>query len=65
MAMLEALMMSIDFSDEECDAVRQMHSGHDNNIRLLHYPSMPEGKLGMAKMDRLQAHRDFSSVPLM
>ena len=47
--------MSVGFSEEEADYVRKLHTGHTNQLRLLHYPQ-EVGQHG--DHSRLGAHTD-------
>ena len=44
--------MGIGFSEEEAGYVRKLHTGHTNQLRLLHYPAMPQ-----------QIGHDYRAVP--
>ena len=47
--------MSVGFSEEEADYVRKLHTGHTNQLRLLHYPQ----EVGQHEdKSRLGAHTD-------
>ena len=59
MAILETLMMSIDLTDEEREHVRSLHSGHESQLRLSHYPAIPGDMLGDEDMVRLATHTDW------
>jgi isopenicillin N synthase-like dioxygenase len=60
MAILEALIMSLDLEAGEQESVRRLFSGHDNQLRLLHYPPVERGHLNIATDGhRLGAHTDW------
>lgn len=58
-AILEALIMSLDLTDSEADSVRALHRGHDNQLRLLHYPAISSEMLKQKDVGRLGAHSDW------
>ncbi|ETN36263.1 uncharacterized protein HMPREF1541_08540 [Cyphellophora europaea CBS 101466] len=60
---LRALALGIGLSDEE-ELVRQ-HSGHYNQLRLLHYPPIPARVLEDGRMERMPAHSDWSTITLL
>ncbi|KAI0822286.1 thymine dioxygenase [Trametes gibbosa] len=41
------------------------HNAHDNQLRLLHYPSVPAQELLDEKITRIDAHSDFGSITLL
>ncbi|KAI0754975.1 thymine dioxygenase [Daedaleopsis nitida] len=41
------------------------HNGHDNQLRLLHYPSVPAAQLAQERLARIDAHSDFGSITLL
>ncbi|KAI0761932.1 thymine dioxygenase [Trametes elegans] len=41
------------------------HNAHDNQLRLLHYPSVRAQDLQDAKIARIDAHSDFGSITLL
>ena len=51
--------MSLGFNHEEADYVRKLHTGHTNQLRLLHYPAMPQGASESGDQSRLGAHADW------
>lgn len=55
---LEALIMSLDLTVQEAENVRTLHSGHENQLRLLHYPQI-KGDLLQGNESRLGAHTDW------
>ena len=58
MAILDALIMSLDLDDQEAANIRRLHSGHNNQLRLLHYPPIPREMLGRTDLTRLGEHTD-------
>jgi isopenicillin N synthase-like dioxygenase len=58
-AILEALMMSLELEEAEMERVRGLHSGYDNQLRLLHYPPVGEERLRSGNKNRLGAHTDW------
>lgn len=62
MVILEALMMSLELRDSEKESIRKLHTGHDNQLRLLHYPPLREARLKNEHVSRLGAHTDWRYV---
>ncbi|KAL1988275.1 hypothetical protein VTN96DRAFT_250 [Rasamsonia emersonii] len=60
---LRALAVGIGLEDE--DHLLKKHSGHNNQLRLLHYPSIPAEALESQKMARMPAHTDWSSMTML
>lgn len=58
-AILEALMMSLELEEGEMERVRKLHTGHDNQLRLLHYPPVGEERWKKGNKHRLGAHTDW------
>ena len=56
---LEALMMGAGFNKEEAKIVRKLHTGHTNQLRLLHYPAMSQDVDDGGDQSRLGAHTDW------
>ena len=59
MTILEAFADGLDLSEAEKVVVRGLHSGHNNQLRLLHYPPISEDKVGNEMLGRCPAHTDF------
>jgi isopenicillin N synthase-like dioxygenase len=59
---LEALIEALQLPAAEADAVRLLHTGHDNQLRLLHYPPITDGMIGHEGLGRLGAHTDWRLV---
>ncbi|EEA26496.1 hypothetical protein EYB25_003733 [Talaromyces marneffei] len=65
-AILNALIMSLNLEEQEAEAVRALHTGHDNQLRLLHYPSISSEMLAKEKdIGRLGVHTDWSTFTLL
>lgn len=56
---LDALIEALGLPDAEADAVRALHTGHDNQLRLLHYPPITDAMVGDESVGRLGAHTDW------
>ncbi|KAM5346359.1 hypothetical protein ACJ41O_009364 [Fusarium nematophilum] len=65
LGILEALIMSLHLTEGEAQAVRALHTGHTNQLRLLHYPPMDEGMVSNEFATRLGAHKDWSTFTLL
>lgn len=59
---LRAMAIGIGLSDE--DHFLKSHSGHNNQLRLLHYPSVPAADLE-GQSTRMPAHCDWGSITLV
>lgn len=58
-AILDALILGLKLEDFEADRVRQLHTGHHNQLRLLRYPPLPKSVMADRNVSRLGAHRDW------
>ncbi|KAF4998943.1 hypothetical protein FDECE_11657 [Fusarium decemcellulare] len=65
LAILDALIMSLDLTEDEAKTVRALHPGHDHQLRLLHYPPMDEATAADKYSARIGAHRDWSSFTIL
>ncbi|KAI0335895.1 thymine dioxygenase [Cubamyces sp. BRFM 1775] len=59
---LRALSLGLGLS---ADVLEKTHTAHDNQLRLLHYPSVPAKDLADNKISRIDAHSDFGSITLL
>lgn len=60
---MRALALGIGLEDE--DYILRKHSGHNNQLRLLHYPPVPAEALESQRMARMPAHTDWSSMTML
>ena len=60
---LRALALGIGLQDE--DHLLNYHSGHYNQLRLLHYPPIPANAITEGKFARMPAHTDWSTMTLL
>lgn len=60
---LRAIAVGIGLEDE--DHLVRNHSGHNNQLRLLHYPSIPADAIESQAMARMPAHTDWSSMTIL
>jgi isopenicillin N synthase-like dioxygenase len=60
---LRALAVGIGLDNE--NHLVEKHSGHNNQLRLLHYPSVPAEALERQAMARMPAHTDWSSMTML
>lgn len=60
---LRALALGIGLKDE--NHLLRLHSGHYNQLRLLHYPSLPAEALEGGKFARMPAHTDWSTMTML
>lgn len=56
---LDALIAALDLPESEAEAVRVLHTGHDNQLRLLHYPPIKDAMINDESVGRLGAHTDW------
>ncbi|KAI9058367.1 thymine dioxygenase [Trametes sanguinea] len=59
---LRALCLALGIPE---DYLVKYHEAHDNQLRLLHYPSVPVQDLEEEKISRIDAHSDFGSITLL
>lgn len=57
---LEAMMMGMDLSEEDCQTLRQLHAPHVHHLRLTHYLPMTTDDQNEPNKIRLAPHRDFA-----
>lgn len=60
---LQALAVGLGLDDE--NHLLRKHSGHNNQLRLLHYPPVPADALEQNRAARCPAHTDWSSITLL
>ncbi len=61
--LLRALALGIGLEDET--HLLSKHSGHNNQLRLLHYPPIPAAAIESQKFARMPAHTDWSTFTLL
>ncbi|KMU87045.1 thymine dioxygenase [Coccidioides immitis H538.4] len=57
--------ISIGIGLEEEDYLLKFHSGHNNQLRLLHYPPLPAALLEEQKYARMPSHTDWSTITFL
>lgn len=55
------MSLSLELSEQEKGEFFEFHSGHNNQLRLLHYPPIEVEKLAQQVVGRMPAHQDWSS----
>jgi isopenicillin N synthase-like dioxygenase len=60
---LRALALGLGIDEE--DHLLRLHSGHYNQLRLLHYPPVPARAIEEGAMARMPAHTDWSSMTML
>lgn len=60
---LRALSLGIGFRDE--GHLLNLHSGHFNQLRILHYPAVPASVLEEGTSARMPAHTDWSTITIL
>ena len=62
-SILKAMAIGIGLEDE--DFLLKFHSGHNNQLRLLHYPPVPASELESQAVARMPAHTDWGSITML
>ncbi|KAL8760495.1 MAG: hypothetical protein Q9184_003315, partial [Pyrenodesmia sp. 2 TL-2023] len=60
---LKALAIGLGLDDE--DYFLRFHTGHENQLRLLHYPPVPAASIEDGSMARMDAHSDWGSITML
>ncbi|KAF2087332.1 Clavaminate synthase-like protein [Saccharata proteae CBS 121410] len=60
---LRALALGLGLADE--NYLLNFHSGHNNQLRLLHYPPTEKAKLETNTVARMPAHSDWGSITML
>jgi isopenicillin N synthase-like dioxygenase len=60
---LRALALGLGLDSE--DHLLDLHCGHYNQLRLLHYPTVPAQAIEQGEMARMPAHTDWSSMTML
>lgn len=60
---LRALSLGLGLGDE--DYLLRFHDGHNNQLRLLHYPPVPASALESQSAARMPAHTDWGSITML
>lgn len=61
---MEALCLGFHLTPEESNHIFSLHDGNNNQLRLLHYPSVPVKEASAGLVTRLPAHIDYGTVTL-
>jgi isopenicillin N synthase-like dioxygenase len=59
---LRALAVGLELDENH---LLEQHSGHINQLRLLHYPSIPAAAIETERAARCPAHTDWSSITML
>lgn len=59
---LTALAVGLDVDSK---ALLEPHSGHHNQLRLLHYPPLPAKAVESGQFARMPAHTDWSTITML
>ena len=59
---LQALSLALNLSEVDKEYLFDLHSGDNNQLRLLHYPSISTEKLRKSVVARMPTHRDWRYV---
>ena len=60
---LQVIAMGLDLEDDT--VLTKPHSGHYNQLRLLHYPPIPAEAIAGGSFARMPAHSDWSTVTML
>lgn len=61
--LLKALALGLDLEDP--DYLLSFLTGHENQLRLLHYPPIPAADIESQRFARLPAHSDWGIITLL
>lgn len=56
---LKALCLGLELTDDETDSIFSIHSGDNNQLRLLHYPPVAAEQIESRIIGRMPAHSDW------
>ena len=62
-SIMSAMALGIGLPDE--NYFRPSHPGHNNQLRLLHYPPIPAATLESQSATRMDAHSDWGSITML
>ena len=62
---LEAMGVGLGLPEAEMQQLARLHSGQNNQLRLLHYPPIPAEQLEMEVVARMPPHQDWRWVVLV
>ena len=65
MRILDALCLALELSDADRAHLKKLHSGTNNQLRLLHYPPVESEKLAQRVVGRMPPHQDWSSFTFL
>ena len=60
---LSAMALGIGLADE--NHFKSTHPGHNNQLRLLHYPPVPAANIEDRSATRMGAHSDWGSITML
>ena len=63
MSIMGAMALGVGLENE--DYFVPTHPGHNNQLRLLHYPPVPAGNIESQASTRLGAHSDWGSITMV
>ncbi|KAL6168806.1 hypothetical protein ACJQWK_05176 [Exserohilum turcicum] len=64
-AVLNGIIDGLEVEHEAAEYFRSIHTGHQNGIRLVHYPSAPESEIDRSQSTWCPAHTDFTTFTLL
>ncbi|KAK5126190.1 hypothetical protein LTR08_005001 [Meristemomyces frigidus] len=62
-SLLRAMAIGVGLDDPEY--LIKYHTGHNNQLRLLHYPPVPAAELESRNVARMPAHSDWGSITML
>lgn len=63
MSMMSAMALGVGLDDE--NHFVPAHPGHNNQLRLLHYPPVPAANIESQTSTRMGAHSDWGSITML
>lgn len=60
---LRCIAVGLELDDPE--TLNRFHSGHNNQLRLLHYPEVAAEEMEAGKVTRIGAHSDWGSITML
>ncbi|RYP44172.1 hypothetical protein DL768_009342 [Monosporascus sp. mg162] len=64
-AILDAMLLGLDVDEKETAYYRSVHTGHQNGLRYIHYPSMRESAIDRKSTTWCPTHTDFTTFTLL
>ena len=65
MRILDALCAALELSEDDAKHLKKLHSGTNNQLRLLRYPAIEAEKLSSKVVGRMPPHQDWSTFTFL